>query len=474
MHGGLTQHATAAQFPGALAPLFAPKRFKVLYGGRGAGRSWGIARALLILNLQSPERTLCAREFQNSIRESVHRLLSDQIDKLGMNYLYEIQQAVIRGRADGQCKGAEFTFEGLRANADKIKSYEGVKRCWVEEADKTSDQSWKDLIPTIRRDDSEIWMSLNPQLATDATAERFIEHPPGDFIRKTMLLDPQGRETGGTCTETTRAFVIWHSYRDNMWFPQVLRLEMEELKARNFDEYMHVWEGHYKQSLEGAVYAEELRDATVQGRIRDVPYDRTLGVNCYFDLGRSNFTAIWFEQRSVWEHRFIDFYKAQFKDIDHYMQVLQGRGYTYDTIWLPHDAFAKRLGHSADIATQMRAKGFFVREVPRMTITNGIDAARGIFANSYFDKAKCADGLTDLRHYRYKIDPQTKQFSQEPMHDEYSDGADAFRYAGIGSKLKRRGRAGRIVEEVSRRLLPGGGEFDHGLGAGGGTGWLGR
>ena len=146
-----------AEFPLKLQTLFQPSRYKVLYGGRGGAKSWGVARALLIKAAQSPLRILCAREFQTSIKDSVHKLLCDQIDSLGLQSFYEITQTSIRGK-----NGTEFSFVGLKNNVANIKSYEGVDICWVEEAQTTSRLSWNVLIPTIRKEGSEIWISFNP------------------------------------------------------------------------------------------------------------------------------------------------------------------------------------------------------------------------------------------------------------------------------------------------------------------------
>ena len=123
--------AITAEFPEHLQCLFQPKRYKVLYGGRGAGRSWGAARALLLIGTEKPIRVLCARELQNSIAESVHKLLSDQIDALGLRGFYEIQVGKIMG-----ANGTTFSFEGIKNNTTKIKSYEGIDYCWLEEANK--------------------------------------------------------------------------------------------------------------------------------------------------------------------------------------------------------------------------------------------------------------------------------------------------------------------------------------------------
>jgi phage terminase large subunit len=153
--------ASNAQFPAKLQFLFHPQRYKVLYGGRGGAKSWGIARALLIQGTQRPLRILCARETQRSIGDSVHKLLSDQIEALGLGAFYAVQKSTILG-----ANGTEFIFAGIRQNVSNIKSYEACDICWVEEAQTVSKSSWDVLIPTIRKTDSEIWVSFNPDLET--------------------------------------------------------------------------------------------------------------------------------------------------------------------------------------------------------------------------------------------------------------------------------------------------------------------
>ncbi|HKU52490.1 MAG TPA: PBSX family phage terminase large subunit, partial [Nitrospira sp.] len=191
------------EFPEALQCLFQPKRFKVLRGGRGAGRSWGVARALLLIGAQRSIRVLCVREFQNSIGESVHKVLSDQIEALGLNSIYRIEKAKIYGT-----NGTEFSFEGIKNNTTRIKSYEGIDYCWVEEAVKVSKSSWEILIPTIRREGSEIWMTFNPELETDYTYKRWVVSPDESTICRKM------------------------TFEDNPWFPEVLRQEMLRDKER--------------------------------------------------------------------------------------------------------------------------------------------------------------------------------------------------------------------------------------------------
>lgn len=393
----------AIEFPDKLACLFEPKRYKVLYGGRGGAKSWSIARALLLLASSKHLRILCAREFQKSIKDSVHRLLSDQIAELGLSRFYEIQQASIKGQ-----NGSEFFFEGLRHNVGNIKSYEGVDICWVEEAHLVPKSSWDVLIPTIRKEKSEIWVSYNPDLEDDETHQRFVVNPPPD------------------------SFVVKINYSDNPWFPDVLRLEKDALKERDPDAYLTVWEGHCRQVLDGAIYANELRQAKEDNRITSVPYDPSKPVQTFWDLGWADNTSIWFAQSVGLEYRIIDFYQSSRQPLQHYVQMLQGKGYVYGYDHLPHDARAKQLGTGRSIEETLSSLGRKVEIVPKLSIQDGIHAARTIFPLAWFDEKKCSDGLNSLRHYRYDVDPDTGKFGKNPLHDWSSHAADAFRYLGVG------------------------------------------
>lgn len=385
-----------AAFPEKLQCLFSPKRHKVLYGGRGAGRSWGVARALLLIGTEKAIRVLCVRELQNSIAESVHKLLSDQITALGLDGFYEIQNARIIGK-----NGTSFSFEGIKNNSSKIKSYEGIDYCWVEEANKVSRTSWQVLLPTIRKDGSEIWITFNPELETDYTYKRFVKEPSEDSVAVKM------------------------TWRDNPWFPSVLKEELEDLKRRDYDLYLNVWEGHPLQMLEGVVFAKQLRTAQEDGRICTVPWDTESPVDTYWDLGRRDLTSIWFGQRVAMQYRLLEYFEDSQQDIHYYLKFLQGRPYTYGTCYLPHDASARRIGEKRTIEQTVRGLGFKVHIVPRThKKVNAINAARMIFPNCYFDEQHCADGLDRLRHYRYRV--IEGQLSEEPLHDDSSNGADAF------------------------------------------------
>ena len=397
------QAIAKAEFPLKLQPLFRQSRYKVLYGGRGGAKSWGIARALLILAARKPLRILCAREFQTSIKDSVHKLLVDQIVDLGLQSFYEITERAIRG-----ANGTEFFFTGLKNNPTNIKSFEGVDICWCEEAQSISRMSWKILIPTIRKPGSEIWVSFNPELETDETYQRFVIHPPQDAI------------------------LIKINYWDNPWFPEVLRMEMESLKALDHEAYMQVWEGVCRQTIDGAIFAKEMMRADAEERITKVPYDASKPVHAICDLGWSDATAWWLVQFVGMETRLIRYFEGSQRTMTSYLAELQSFGYVYDTIWLPHDAQNKTLAAAGrSIEDIVRGAGFKTRVLERVPTIDSINAARTIFPNCYFDRENCADGLNCLRHYRYEVDPETGNFSKMPLHDRFSHGADAFRYIAL-------------------------------------------
>lgn len=216
-------------------PLVPPARYKVFYGGRGSGKSWTFAQLLLCRSLQCKIRILCAREFQISIADSVHRLLCDQISALDLDAYFTITKTQITSAT-----GAEFIFKGIRHNAQEIKSLEGVDICWVEEAQSVSRESWDLLIPTIRKEGSEIWISFNPGLPDDETYQRFVVNPPD------------------------HAIVVKVGWEDNPWFPDTLRQEMEYCRSIDTEAYAHIWGGEPRVVSDAQVF---------KGRYEVTPFD---------------------------------------------------------------------------------------------------------------------------------------------------------------------------------------------------------
>jgi phage terminase large subunit len=240
-----------ADVPDALIPLASPARYKVVYGGRGSGKSWTVARLLVALCVAKPIRVLCARETQRSITESVHKLIKDQIDYLGAQEFFQITENKI------SCvNGSEFSFAGIRQQGvANLKSYEGVDICWVEEAQVVTKRSWDVLIPTVRKPGSEIWITFNPELDTDETYTRFVLSPPTDSI------------------------VIKCNYAHNPWFPAELEKERIDWLERDPVGYKTTWEGECRPAVEGAIYAVEMASLQEHGRLCNAPYDPLLKVH---------------------------------------------------------------------------------------------------------------------------------------------------------------------------------------------------
>lgn len=258
---------TPADFPAKLAFLFQPARYKVAYGGRGGAKSWGFARALLVLAAQRKLRVLCARELQISIQDSVHKLLAEQIEALGLGGIYEVQQATIRCKATG----SEFIFSGLRSNITKIKSMEGLDVAWVEEAQTVSAESWDVLVPTVRKADSEIWVSFNPMHDDDPTYKRFVVTPPPG------------------------AAVVPIGWQDNPWLPDVLKAEKDYLYSIDPEAAEHVWGGStlrhsMAQVLRGRYVVESFEPAPdwngpYQGADWGFSVDPSVLVRCWIGPG---------------------------------------------------------------------------------------------------------------------------------------------------------------------------------------------
>ncbi len=430
-----------ADFPEKLQFLFEPYRYKIAYGGRGGIKSWTFARALLALAAERKLRILCCRDIQNSIEESVHALLEQQIPGLGLSAHYQVQDQKILG-----ANGSDFFFAGLRHNINKIKSIEGIDIVWVEEAALVAKASWDVLIPTIRKPGSEIWVSFNPETVQDDTWKRFVVDPP------------------------TGARVVKLTWRDNPWFPEVLRIEKDDCLRKSKIDYDHIWEGNPKNTLTGAIYAAELKKARADGRVGKVAIDRTRPIDTAWDLGFGDTLAIWFFQVLPGGIiRLVDYLEGNGRTIAEYLIDLQDKKYLYGTDWLPHDGvdgiIHKKLtgDPSKSVEMLMRAAGRKVRIAPKLLVNTGINAARTVFPQCYFDEEKCGLGLNALDFYQWK--PNTAEDKDPrpgvnstggavPLHNWASHAADAFRTMALVAKPP--------VKEAAPAPPPQGSNDEHG------------
>jgi len=414
------------KFPKAFKELDNPYRYKMIYGGRGKGASWTVARKLLLRGVEKKLLILCTRELQKSIKQSVHRLLSDQVDKLGLNGFYDVQGQSIKG-----VNGTEFIFLGTKYNPDEIKSTEGIDICWIEEAHNLTEASWDIIDPTIRKEESEIWATWNTRFKFDHLHKMFaIDKPPPESL------------------------VLYINYDQNPYFPEVLRKQMEHMKATDYEKYLNVWEGQLKQLAQGAIFGKQIIDVKKEHRQTYIPIQKNCEVHTFSDLGKKDQTAFWFMQAVGKEYRFIDYFEGRLEDVDYYTKFLKAIDYNYGTHYMPHDADHDRLGMSRNIKEQFEDGGIKPIEIVPVISqkTTAIQMGRDIFSNCWFHmgkddkipdnecegylnwlpdemntRAKRAErGFEALCNYRYKYNDDDKVFQQRPHHDWASNGADAF------------------------------------------------
>lgn len=415
---------TRAEFPAKLECLFQPSRYKFIRGGRGSGKSWGVARALLIQGAQAKHRILCTREVQVSIQQSVHQLLRDQIEALGLQSFYQVLRDEIRG-----ANGTTFHFRGLSdMTADSIKSFEGCTRVWIEEAHTITRRSLRILVPTIRAEGSEIWATYNPELESDEIHQMAVINPPPGTISVEM------------------------NYGDNPWFPQVLEDERKHAQATMApEEYAHVWEGRCKPAVEGAIYFNEVGQAEAAGRFGRVPYDPMLKAHAVWDLGFNDSMAIIIAQRAASEIRIIDYIEDSHRPLPDYVTQLQARNLNWGKDWLPHDGFAKRHQTGKADNEVLQALGRSVERTPNGEVEAGIRNARMVFPRIWFNTdAEGVKRLVEcLKRYRRSVSVKTGE-PGNPLHDEYSHGADAFRYLCLVADQLSNGSAAAIKIAVPR------------------------
>ena len=388
------------KFPKIFKPLNNAKRYKVMHGGRGSSKSWSVARKLILMGANKPLRILCTRELQKSIKQSVHKLLSDQISRMGLDAFYQVTDASIKG-----INGTEFIFMGVKHNPEEIKSTEGIDICWIEEAHSLTESSWDIIDPTIRKEGSEIWVTFNPRFKFDFIYQYFIVNDPPE-----------------------NSWVQEVSFPDNPFFPEPLRVQMERMAKEDYEKYEYVWLGKLKKLAEGAIFGTQIIEARRENRICAVPVLSGVEVHTFWDLGRNDHTAIWFMQNVGKEYRFIDYYENRLKDIEHYARVVKAKPYMYGTHYMPHDVEHIMLGMKSSRRQQFKEGGIDpIKTVDRVKVkSEGIESARRVFPSIWIDEKRCERGIECLSNYRYEYNDDRDTHNLAPHHDWASNGADAF------------------------------------------------
>lgn len=401
------------KLPDKLVPLFTGRaRYRCAYGGRGSAKTRSFATMAAVRGAMAAAAgqrciVLCCREFMSSLADSSFSEVQNAIE--GDEWLasvYEIGKEYIRSK----CGRVEFSFAGLRHNIASIKSKALILICWVDEAERVSEQSWVTLIPTVREPNSEIWVTWNPESKASSTNKRF---------RETAEQDESFR-------------VVEMNWRDNPWFPQVLEDERQRDLRNRPDQYDHIWEGGYATAAVGAYYAKQLLAAQQTGRIGSVALDPLMAVRTHHDIGgrgaKADAYSIWVSQWIGEEIRIIDHYTAVGQPLSAHVNWLRSRGYESAEIVLPHDGDNSG-GPSDTWADAWRAAGLGpVKVIPNQgqgAAMYRIEQARRWFPRMRFNAATTETGRISLGMYAPKISKETGA-DLGPNHDVYSHDADAF------------------------------------------------
>lgn len=394
-------------------PLLEPARDKAAWGGRGSGKSHFFAELLIEDSMAEPGdsgeglRSVCIREVQKDLAQSSKLLIETKLNRLGLGEAdgFKVFKDVIQTPGDGL-----IIFKGMNDyTADSIKSLEGFKRSWWEEAHGATKTSINLLRPTMRAAGSQMWWSWNPRRKSDAVDVMF-----------------RGEET------PARAIVVKANWRDNPWLTQELEDERIDCLRMQPEQYDHIWEGGYATLNEGAYFAKHIAEARQQKRIGRVPADPLMTLRAFVDIGgtgaRADAFAMWIAQFVGKEIRVLDYYEQVGQPLSSHLNWMREHGYDKAQIWLPHDGATQDKVHDVSYESALRQAGYTVTVVPNQgkgAAKARIEAGRRLFGSMWFNEATTQPGLEALGWYHEKRDEQ-RGIGLGPEHDWSSHGADAF------------------------------------------------
>lgn len=368
-------------------------RYKVLYGGRGSGKTHQVAEYLVVNSLLQKEKILCTREIQRSIKESVHAVLVSKINALGLGKYFTITENKI-----SNITGSEFIFAGLRMNIDSIKSIEGITKCWIEEAQSVSRKSLDILRPTIRAKDSEIIITFNPEREQDPVWQDFIINTPDS------------------------AYVQKVNYNDNPFFPDDLEKERKECFDKNQDDYKWIWLGELRKISDAQIFKNvyEVHEFETPKNARfyhgadwGFADDPTALVRCFIQNG-----CLYIDKETCEKHVELDDMPRLFNTIDTIKK------------WPTYGDSAR-----PDIIKYMQRRGYHIRKCEKWpgSIEQGIAYIRN------FEKViihpRCTSTIDEFDKYSYKQDRNSNEILPVPE-DRNNHCIDALRYA-LTKKIKK-------------------------------------
>lgn len=396
-------YETNIKLPSKLRPVFQGKyRYRVARGGRGGGKSKNFATMALIRAMQERTRILCCREYQNSIRDSVLRMLTNQIEFYSWQKHFDIGRSYLRAKNTG----TEFIFKGLNRNAEEIKSMEGIGVAWLEEAQRVSHRSWELIIPTVRDPGSEIWVTYNPDLETDPTHKRFAINPPPNCVS---------------------AVINWY---DNPWFPQELEDERKYLLGVDPDGYEHIWNGGCRASTAEQVFHGKWVVMPFEPEHNwDGPY---FGADWGFSVDPTCLIKMWISGQNLYIEREAYATKIETDDMEEFFNKIDG-SHSY-RIWAD-SARPEMISH-------MKRRGFNVRAADKWegSLKDGVSFLRSF--KQIIIHPRCDNTIVEAKLYSHKKDRLTNDILPDIV-DRHNHAWDAIRY-GLSPIIKRKGNVGAL------------------------------
>lgn len=350
---------------------------------------------------------LCGRQFMNSLEDSSLEEIKEAIrEEAWLAPHFDIGEKYIRTKSGR----ISYSFVGLERNINSLKSKARILLGWVDEAEPVTEDSWVKVIPTLREEDSELWVTWNPERETSPTNKRF---------------------RNSTDSRTKIAEINW---RDNPWFPEILDRKRLKDKLERPHSYDHIWEGAYITVVEGAYFASDLTKAREEGRIGFVPEDPNMIIRLFADIGGTGAKAdnfvFWAAQHIGLEIRWTNHYEQQGQPVATHLAWMRSQGYTPDRckIWLPHDGDTQDRVIDVSYRSAFEGAGYEVVVIPNQgkgAAKARIDEGRRLFPRMRFDETKCAAGLKALGWYHEKRDDE-REIGLGPDHDWSSHSSDAF------------------------------------------------
>lgn len=401
------------EIPPKLIPVFEGEAdIRAAYGGRGSAKTRTFAkmtaiRAYMWAKAKREGIILCGRQFMESLDDSSMAEVKAAIkSEPWLDAFFDIGEKYIRTK-DGRIN---YKFSGLERNIESVKSKSKILLCWVDEAEPVSEAAWQTLIPTLREEDSELWVTWNPK-------------------RKGSAADTRFRTSGDP-----RVKCVEMNWRDNPWFPAKLERDRQSDLALRPDTYDYIWEGKYITVIAGAYYAKSIIEAKQQHRIGRVAADPLMTIRLFCDIGgtgaRADAFTMWAAQFIGKEIRVINYYEVVGQPLSAHLIWLREQKYTPDKaqIWLPHDGSSNDKVHDVSYESALTDAGYTVTVVPNQgkgAAKARIEEGRRLFPSMWIDEEKCAAGLEALGWYHEKKD-EVRDVGLGPEHDWSSHGADSF------------------------------------------------